>query len=69
MKGFIYFLFVLMCSIGCMNKEDWESDVLDIEMAVQRAQEACEQSSTAWRVKCFKRLKKIGYSRRITEVL
>lgn len=48
MKGFIYFLFVLICSIGCMNKEDWESNVLDIEMAVQRTQEACGQSSTAW---------------------
>jgi hypothetical protein len=48
MKGFVYLIFVLICSIGCMNKEDWESDVLDIEMAVQRAQEACGQSSTAW---------------------
>ncbi len=48
MKGFIYFLFVLVCSFGCMNKEDLNSNVLNIEMAVQRAQKACGQSSAAW---------------------
>lgn len=48
MKKIIYFLITLLIGVGCISKEDWEKDVLDVDKALQRAQDSCGQASMDW---------------------
>lgn len=48
MKKIIHLLVVLIFCVGCISKEDWKSDVLDIDKALQRAQDACDKTSMTW---------------------